>query len=376
VGSHYEVTGSTITKYYYAGTQRIAMRTNGTLNYLLGDHLGSTSLVTDSAGNSSFETRYKAWGEVRHASGNTPTKYQYTGEFSYESEFGLYFYNARWYDSSLGRFAQADTVVPNGAQSYDRYVYSLNNPIRYLDPSGHKACDNQDNHGNCVTLKNSDYIDIDTKYLNDRYNLNLKGKWSLRELDAMITTAQDIERYVDSIVGVGNGLEWMKKFMGGTTVAHAGKDTLAGLLGQGNRTTSWPWKEVYLNKGWSNEDFAHELAEMWDLNSSVSITTGGYYGGVADQLNAAFGGDIMSHPFACRFCYDGNLGNMPLKNQWGSDSYANTATEDYFSESFSHMIYPNQAGDSWNMPNGVQDWLDKQIFNETMPLVIPFGAQD
>jgi hypothetical protein len=102
VGAHYEVSGSTNTKYYYAGAQRIAMRTSGTLNYLLGDHLGSTSLTTDAAGNKISEVRYceaslwdKAWGEVRYAWGNITTKYQYTGQFSYEQEFGLYFYNAR-----------------------------------------------------------------------------------------------------------------------------------------------------------------------------------------------------------------------------------------------------------------------------------------
>ena len=43
VGAHYEVTNGVVTKYYYAGSQRIAMRTNGTLSFLLGDHLGSTA---------------------------------------------------------------------------------------------------------------------------------------------------------------------------------------------------------------------------------------------------------------------------------------------------------------------------------------------
>jgi len=140
VGAHYEVSGSTITKYYYAGSQRIAMRSNGTLNYLLGDHLGSTSLTTDAAGNKVSEVRYKAWGEVRYATDGMPTKYQYTGQFSYETEFGLYFYNARWYDSTLGRFAQADTIIPEqtqGVQAWDRYAYTNINPLRYTDPSGH-----------------------------------------------------------------------------------------------------------------------------------------------------------------------------------------------------------------------------------------------
>ncbi len=112
------------------------MRTNGTLNFLLGDHLGSTSLTTDASGNVISELRYKAWGEVRYASGTAPTKYQFTGQYSYASDFGLMFYNARWYDPSLGRFAQADTIVPKGVQGYDRYAYANNSPLNYIDPSG------------------------------------------------------------------------------------------------------------------------------------------------------------------------------------------------------------------------------------------------
>jgi RHS repeat-associated protein len=144
VGSHYEVTGSTITKYYYAGSQRIAMRTNGTLNYLLGDHLGSTSLTTDAGGNVVSEVRYKAWGEIRYASGNTITNYTFTGQFSYVNDFGLMFYNARWLDVSLGRFAQADTIIPAGVQGLDRYAYANNSPIMYTDPSGHKCVGDAD----------------------------------------------------------------------------------------------------------------------------------------------------------------------------------------------------------------------------------------
>ncbi|MGC8787967.1 MAG: RHS repeat-associated core domain-containing protein, partial [Anaerolineae bacterium] len=52
----------------------------------------------------------------------------------------MYLYNARWYDPSLGRFAQADTIVPvqtQGTQAWDRYGYVNNNPLRYSDPSGH-----------------------------------------------------------------------------------------------------------------------------------------------------------------------------------------------------------------------------------------------
>jgi RHS repeat-associated protein len=106
----------------------------------LGDHLGSTSLTTNATGTVVSELRYKAWGEVRYASGNTLTQYTFTGQFSHVNDFGLTFYNARWLDVSLGRFAQADTITPKGVQGLDRYAYVNNSPVKYTDPSGHRAC--------------------------------------------------------------------------------------------------------------------------------------------------------------------------------------------------------------------------------------------
>ena len=51
------------------------------------------------------------------------------------------FYNARWYDPALRRFAQADSIVPGGVQGLDRYAYVNNSPMNYVDPSGHCAED-------------------------------------------------------------------------------------------------------------------------------------------------------------------------------------------------------------------------------------------
>ena len=50
VGQHYEVKNSIVSKYYFAGATRIAVRKDGTLSYLLGDHLGSSSVTTDTNG--------------------------------------------------------------------------------------------------------------------------------------------------------------------------------------------------------------------------------------------------------------------------------------------------------------------------------------
>jgi hypothetical protein len=54
------------------------------------------------------------------------------------------YYNARYYDSAIGRFTQPDTIIPDqfNPQSLNRYSYVRNNPVRYTDPMGH--CDPDD----------------------------------------------------------------------------------------------------------------------------------------------------------------------------------------------------------------------------------------
>jgi RHS repeat-associated protein len=138
VGNHYEVKNSVVTKYYFAGATRLAVRTGGTLSYLLGDHLGSSSLTTDANGVKTASALYKAFGETRYTLGALGTDYKFTGQ-RLQAELGIYFYGARWYDGSLGRFTSPDTMIPStqGVQAWDRYAYVNNNPVRYTDPTGH-----------------------------------------------------------------------------------------------------------------------------------------------------------------------------------------------------------------------------------------------
>jgi RHS repeat-associated protein len=131
-------------KYYYAGGARVAMRQgsgSGTtgLSWLLSDHLGSTAITVNSAGTAEVgELRYYAYGGTRYTSGTTPASRRFTGQIE-DATIGLYFYNARYYDPALGRFVQADSIVPapGDPQSLNRYSYCLGNPVKYTDPTGH-----------------------------------------------------------------------------------------------------------------------------------------------------------------------------------------------------------------------------------------------
>jgi len=126
-----------VTKYYAFNGQRVAMREGDVVYYLHGDHLGSTSVASSDSGVLHSRQGYTPYGEVRYVTGELPTEFGFTGQRS--EDFGLYDYHARFYDPSLGRFISADTIVPEPAEPQDlnRYAYVRNNPLKYVDPSGH-----------------------------------------------------------------------------------------------------------------------------------------------------------------------------------------------------------------------------------------------
>ncbi len=142
VGNYYEcVPGQACTSYYYFNGQRIAMRQGVPVTYLHGDSLGSASLTTnDSTGAKLAELRYRPFGEVRYQWSWTATDKRFTGQRA-ELGNGLYDYGARMYSPFLGRFVSADSVVPGVAdpQNLNHYSYTRNNPLRFVDSTGH-AC--------------------------------------------------------------------------------------------------------------------------------------------------------------------------------------------------------------------------------------------
>ncbi|MEN8614354.1 RHS repeat-associated core domain-containing protein, partial [Dehalogenimonas sp. THU2] len=138
INQYYEknLTTGVFTTYYYLGSKLVAEREGTTLSFLHQDSLNSTSLVTDSSGGSLGSTTTYPYGDTR--TGSVPTDEKFTGQRL--DSTGLYYYNARYYDPAIGRFISADTVVPSfsNPQALNRYSYVFNNPLKYIDPSGHK----------------------------------------------------------------------------------------------------------------------------------------------------------------------------------------------------------------------------------------------
>ena len=117
--------------------------------YYLKDHLNSVNEITNANGDVIQKMDYSAFGvlrSVKNASdqevgfNNAPVKssFTYTGR-EFEPEIGMYYYRARYYDASTGRFLQTDPdpgKLSNPDTLLSKYVYTANNPIMFTDPSG------------------------------------------------------------------------------------------------------------------------------------------------------------------------------------------------------------------------------------------------
>ena len=102
------------------------------------DHLGSTVAVTDIAGNTVWDGEYTPFGKQVGQTGDLKRAAKFTGK-DLDEDIGLYYFNARWYDSETGRFVEEDSIPidPNNPITLNRYTYCSNNPINRIDPSGH-----------------------------------------------------------------------------------------------------------------------------------------------------------------------------------------------------------------------------------------------
>ena len=97
------------------------------------DHLGSAVLVTDESVESVWSTEYTPFGGMAITEGELKKAAKFTGK-DLDEDIGLYYFNARWYDSEIGRFISEDPAAdPNNP---NMYTYCANNPLKYLDPTG------------------------------------------------------------------------------------------------------------------------------------------------------------------------------------------------------------------------------------------------
>jgi RHS repeat-associated protein len=103
----------------------------GVATYYHQDQLGSTRALTNQAGAVMGTATYDAYGNAATSTGTT-SPFQYAGQYR-DTESGLYYLRARYYDPGTGQFISRDPMVTTTRQPY---AYVADNPLNRTDPSG------------------------------------------------------------------------------------------------------------------------------------------------------------------------------------------------------------------------------------------------
>ncbi|MGP8173820.1 MAG: RHS repeat-associated core domain-containing protein [Terracidiphilus sp.] len=139
-----EKVGGAVQRVYTYGLQRISQYqffdNQWTASFYVYDGASSVRQLTDSNGTPTDEYEYDAYGNSFTKSGTTPNNYLYRGE-QYDSDLGLYYLRARYYNPATGRFLSRDpedgkVKIP---ATLHKYLYAGGDPINRIDPKGREA---------------------------------------------------------------------------------------------------------------------------------------------------------------------------------------------------------------------------------------------
>ena len=137
--------GNTQNEYVFFGGRRIAQRTSsGSVYFYYSDPLGTIHTITNGTGTACYDATFTPYGQEMlnpNISQTCSSNYKFTG-YEYDSETGLYYAKARYYNPRLGRFMSADPLSGDviDPQSLNRYAYVINAPTILTDPTGLDNC--------------------------------------------------------------------------------------------------------------------------------------------------------------------------------------------------------------------------------------------
>ena len=136
-----ELTNGVVTRTYTYGLQRISqdqvIENLWTPSFYGYDGGGNVRQLTNSLGTVTDKYEYDAFGNDVYHTGTTPNNYLYRGE-QYDSDLGLYYLRARYYNPATGRFLSRD---PEDGKAIDpktlhKYLYAGGDPVNSVDPTG------------------------------------------------------------------------------------------------------------------------------------------------------------------------------------------------------------------------------------------------
>ncbi len=291
--------GSKVTQYSYNGANQVIgdQTSNGTISsYIRGDRVlvkkdltnqkdyyylynghGDVVQMVGTDGSLVNSYQYDEWGNLTQQKETVANEFKYAGE-TYDAETGLYYLKARYYDPNMGRFINEDTVEGqiDNPLTLNIYAYTSNNPIRYIDPTGHYYNANGSGGGTYLNLANS----ADTIAVIQARGETAQGRSQL--------LGELIDKHQQSFFGYSYNGEMTQnqfEYLYNTAVNN-----------QNAGTTKWALVQLdnFFVNGWN--DKVASAAEVYGLGG-----TGGTFGkgkNDAAKIGTSFGnyGTLVEHP--------------------------------------------------------------------------------
>lgn len=132
-----DITNGETTEYVAGPNGTFAKYDGSIVTYLHNDIVGSAVSGTNSAGTVTWRQKHTPFGEELNAVAANKDEIGFTGHIK-DSDTGLNYMQARYYDPVIGRFYSNDPVgfTPSNPMMFNRYAYFYNNPYNYTDPDG------------------------------------------------------------------------------------------------------------------------------------------------------------------------------------------------------------------------------------------------
>ncbi len=207
----------------------VSSRAAEELNYFHQDVQGSTVAVSDASGQIVERMAYDPWGDRRSVTGPADPNNLITAEKTDRGytqhemldEVGLVHMNGRIYDPTLGRMLTADILVsyPERSTSFNRYAYALNNPLRFVDPTGWDVEDSVPNNPSGVNF-GGDIAPVDYGIQSSSGSPTLANTGQAKSLSTVLEkTGQASLQFAsfaldqaDNFMQGGQGKVWTKAF--------------------------------------------------------------------------------------------------------------------------------------------------------------------
>jgi len=218
-----ELSGTTVTANSLMGSVDEAFQRTDSVGArsFLTDALGSSIALADSTGTLQTQYTFDPFGNTTQSGSSTTNSFAYTGREL--DTTGLYFYRARYYNSTLQRFISEDPLgfVGSGANLYE---YADSSPMNLRDPLGLEGCD--------ASCQNQ-IAQLANMFLGSKYNPNTNS----------LVIPQDTQTVAQTLRGAGyqDPGQWWNPFLYWDPIAHPGGDEFR----KGLQPGSFHFREPY-----------------------------------------------------------------------------------------------------------------------------------